>query len=87
MVPSTDENVRTTLYSEIVLFSSFPQINHPAWFEARMKKFRITLYSKPAVSFSNFPKNGRTAWFDPQMKTLEPQWIVKQTVPQYSTVR
>ena len=33
------------------------------------------------------PCNAHTVWFDPQMEKLEPHYIVKQTVPQNSTVQ
>ena len=49
----------------------------------RVKQYK----NHSTVLFSSLTKNGHTAWFDPQMKKLEPHCIVKQTVPQYSTVQ
>ena len=72
-----------------VLFSSYPNDGHIAWFDPRTNKLEphcITKQTAPHESTVHFPKSGHTTWFDPQTKTLEPHCITKQTAPHERTV-
>ena len=74
-----------------VLFSSFPNNAHTAWFDTQTKSWNHTVTQNKQhhmkVLFSSFPKNAHTAWFDPQTKKLEPHCITKQTAPHESTAQ
>ena len=55
--------------------------------KVRVRPWRVVYRVGAGVLCSSFTKNGHTVWFDSQVKKLEPHCIVKQTVPQYSTVQ